>query len=201
MLRQRIRTRTSPLALLGLLPLLLLALALIWYGAMTMLLAAKVSPASVNTVSGYRSLYDFLSGLAPADITPRVRLVTGLAGIATFLTCSFLAWKSLARPYLSRSELPLAEDARGLIVAEPRAVERAAEGAARRHPAVSSAAGRHTSGRVALNVELRRAQDAAETMRDVQRRARVALQEHGLPALPIDVTLTGLDRKKGRDLK
>ena len=48
MLRQRLRTHSSPLARAGQLLVAVLALALVWYGLMLALLALKVSPASVN---------------------------------------------------------------------------------------------------------------------------------------------------------
>ena len=44
MLRQRLRIGTSPFVLLGRIVLVLAALALVWYGAMLVLLAFKVSP-------------------------------------------------------------------------------------------------------------------------------------------------------------
>ena len=69
MVRQRLRIGSSPLALLGRIVLVLFALALVWYGAMLVLLAFKVSPHTVNQLSGYRSAYNYLAGLEPQDIT------------------------------------------------------------------------------------------------------------------------------------
>lgn len=201
MLRQRIRTRSSPLALLGLLPLALLALALIWYGAMVVLLAAKVSPADVDGISGYRSVYDFLSRLDPADVDGRVRLIAGLAGLATFLVCAYLATKALARPYLARTELTLGSDGGGVVTVQPRAIERTIEAAALEHPVVRRAAGRYEGDELMLGVGLSRASDAAETLREVRRRARAALGEHDLPVLPVNVTLTGVDENNRRELR
>ncbi len=43
---------------------MLLALALVWYGVMVILLAAKVSPHTVNSISAYRTIYDTLAGFA-----------------------------------------------------------------------------------------------------------------------------------------
>ena len=59
MLRQRLRERTSPLMFVGRLVTLVFALALIWYGLMTVLLALKVAPSTVNTISGYRTAFSF----------------------------------------------------------------------------------------------------------------------------------------------
>ena len=66
--RQRLRERTSPLVIVGRLVTLVFALALVWYGLMTLLLALKVSSATVNSLSGYRTAFDWLSGLTPRDV-------------------------------------------------------------------------------------------------------------------------------------
>ena len=110
MVRQRLRIGSSPLALLGRIVLLLFALALVWYGAMLVLLAFKVSPHTVNQLSGYRSAYNYLAGLEPQDITDDTRLIAGLAGLAGFLVFGYLALKQVPRPHLTRSELQLIDD-------------------------------------------------------------------------------------------
>ena len=70
MLRQRVRVRTSSVALIGRAILILFSLALIWYGLMLILLALKVSPHTVNQISGYRTAYDYLSGRTAATSRP-----------------------------------------------------------------------------------------------------------------------------------
>jgi hypothetical protein len=201
MLRQRIRARRSPLALLGRLLLLVLSLALIWYGLMVVLLALKVSPQTVNALSGYRSAYDFLAGLEPADITGRVRIVAGLGGALSFLLFGYLALKSLAYPYLARSELLLGEARRGVDVVEPRAVERAVEGAVRSHPAIDAASARYGTDDVNVSVHVNDARVAGSALREVRGRGREALAQHELPLLPVNVILTGFEKPKGRELR
>jgi hypothetical protein len=66
--RQSLRERRSPLVLLGLLLLVPVALALIWYGAMLVALAFKAPPETVNAISGYRDAYDFLASLEAGDL-------------------------------------------------------------------------------------------------------------------------------------
>lgn len=180
--------------------LVLIGLGLIWYGLMVVLLAFKSSPSFVDDISGYRTVYDYFAGLEPSDITPRVRLIAALAGLAAFVVLGFLAWKHVPRPYLARSELLLGDDGRGALIVEPRAIERAAAMAARGHPAVSEAGGRYEVGGVAVNVHVRRGTDVAETLRDVDVRVREALGRHDLPTLPVNVTLTGFDRQHRREL-
>ena len=103
MLRQRLRTRTSPAALLGRVVVIVFALALVWYGLMTLLLALKVSPATVESISGYRTVYDELAGTSASDVRDSTtRLIVGLAGLAALLVFGFLALKEIPRPYLAR---------------------------------------------------------------------------------------------------
>ena len=177
------------------------ALALIWYGAMVVLLAVKTSPATVNKISGYRTAYDYFAGLDPADINGLVRLIAGLAGFATFLACSYLAAKTVSRTHLARTELTLSSDNRGVVTIQPRAIERAIEAAALGNDAVRSAAGRQGDEALTLSVSLVRASDAAETLRDVRQRARAALDEHDLPPFPVNVTLTGFYQTNRRELE
>lgn len=200
MLRQRIRTRLSGVDFTGDLLLTLVGLGLIWYGLMVVLLAFKVSPGLVNDISAYRTAYDYFVGLQPSDITGRVRLIAGLVGLAAFLLLGVLAWKYVPRPYLARGELLLGDEPRGTLIVEPRAVERALEVAAGQHPAVTGSAARYEVDRVAVNVQVRRGTDLAETLRDIQRRGRESLQQHDLPTLPVSVTLTGFERRNRREL-
>lgn len=198
--RQRLRADRSPVRWLGRLPLVVLALALVWYGAMAFLLAVKVSPGTVEAISRYRTVYRALDGVGLDALDGLARLIIGLSGIATFLVCSFLISKTTARPRFARTSWELPEDGRGLTVVEPRAIERAVEGAALEHAAVEEAAGRYEGDRLVLDVALGRARVAAETLSDVQRRARAALVTHGLPLLPVEIRLTGFSRDRGREL-
>ncbi len=200
MLRQRLRIGTSPLVLLGRLVLLLAALALVWYGAMMVLLAFKVSPHTVNQLSGYRSAYNYLAGLKPRDITPDTRLIVGLAGLAGFLVFGYLAFKEIPRPYLTRSELRLVEDERGVVDVAPRAIERAVEGAALETDDIQEAAARYATNELTVNITVTRARELPETVRAVRARAREQLVAHGLPDLPVNVTLAGFQRTRRREL-
>ncbi len=200
MLRQRIRARQSPLRFIGRLILVLVCLILIWYGAMLVLLALKVAPDTVNDVSGYRGVYDHLASIETEDVTDETRIVTAVAGLFSFLFFGYLALKELPRPYLARGGVRLADDDRGTLDVQPRAIERVAEAAASENPAVSSANGRYGGDDLTVNLSVRRARDAAETLRDVQQRVTVALQQHELPAVPVSVILTGFDRQQRREL-
>jgi len=197
---QRIRPRTSGLWVIGYLLVALLGAALIFYGLMTILLALKVSPAFVDSISGYSGAYDYLAGLEPQDVTDTVRIIVAAAGLLAFLLFGYLAWKSIPRPYLSRSELTLSASEDGGVVVGARAVERLAEASAERHRSVASASALFIADDIVLNVSLARVPDAAQTLRDVQSDVREALDRHQLPERPVNVTLTAFDHKQRREL-
>ena len=180
MLRQRLRTRTSPLAFIQRLLELALALALIWYGLILAGLALDVI------------------GRGTADTY--ARLIAGIAGMVAFLLLLTVAFKQLPRPYLARHDLELEAGDRGTVTVEPRAVERLAEGIALQHPAVTSASGRVGTDDLAVLLEVRRARDLPDTLRTVQRSVRSGLERHGLPTVPVNVTMTAYDRSSKREL-
>jgi hypothetical protein len=82
---------------------------------------------------------------------------------------------------------------------QPRAIERVAEAAALELASVQSATGRYHTDDLALDVSVGRARDLAETLPAVRARARERLAEHGLPTVPVNVTLTGFNRKGRRE--
>jgi hypothetical protein len=200
MTRQRVRLRTPGLGHLVALLTIVLALALVWYGLMTVLLAVKVSPHTVNSLSGYRSLYDDAADLRRSDFTTLRRLIAGFAGLIAFVVFIYLALKAWPRPYLAREEIAVVEDERGATAVAPRAIERLAEIAARANPDVTAARGRLGDGDLTVAVDSRRAGTAAETLRDVHQRVQAGLAAHDLPSLSVNVTLTGYDRQTRREL-
>jgi hypothetical protein len=177
---------------------LILGLALAWYGLMTVLLAAKVDPQTVDSISGYRTAYEELAALGPEDVDGTVRAVAAGAGLAAFLLFGWLALRMLPRPYVARGDLDLTDGDRGATEVSPRALERVAESAALRERAVASAGARWSDESVDLGVSLRGAGDIPDTLRSVRARAREALGEHGLPVVAVHVTLTGFESKSQR---
>jgi hypothetical protein len=199
--RQRVRERRLVLAVIGRIVPLILALALIWYGAMLVLLAVKVSPSTVNQISGYRTAFDWLSGLTPAKVDGnQTRAILAGAGVVAFLVFGFLALKQVPRPYLARRDLSLTSDPHGEVSVEPRAVERLAEIAARAHPAVRDARGRYSVDDLSLDLDVGRARDLAGTLEEAQQRVADALEQHELPPMPVNITLSGYDRRHRREL-
>ena len=200
MIRQRVNLRSPTLALVVRALTVLLGAALIWYGLMVVLLAVKVSPHTVNSISAYRTLYNDIAGLSASDFSTVARLVVGIGGLVAFVVFLYLATKELPRPYLARGDVTLARQDRGTTRIRPRAIERVAEVAARANGDVASAAGRLGDDELTVSIAARRAGSAANTLVDVHRRITTELSRHELPHLPINVTLTGYDQKTRREL-
>ena len=198
--RQRVRARSAPLTLVGLALVVVLAAALVWYGLMTLLLALGVSPATIQTISGYRSVFDSLAGLTPADIDSTFRLIAAAAGVLTFVIFGFAFIKSLPRPYLARQGFELADDESGRLTVDARALERLAEICADSHPVVDSSRGRATERRIELDLTLRRADRLDSDLAEIRDRVREAIAEHGLPARPIDLTIVSFNTTTRREL-
>jgi hypothetical protein len=181
---------------------LLVGLALLWYGLMALLLAVKVSSGTANSLSGYRTAYNWLSGLTPADVDGSgTRAIIAGAGVVAFLLFGYLAIKQLPHPYLARRELPLASDPQGELRVEPRAMERLAEVAAASEAGITDARGRYSVDDLAVEVTVRRARNVAATLKAAQDRVIGALAEHGLPSMPVNVTLSSYDRRERRELR
>ena len=200
MIRQRINLRTPGLAYAVRGLTLLLGLALLWYGLMVVLLAVKVSPHTVNSLSGYRTLFDKAAGLRGSDFTTTVRLIAGFGGLLAFMFFIYLALQEIPRPYLARGDVALDEHEQGSTVVRPRAIERVAEYAACENHDVTGASGRLGDNELNVDIGVRRAGSAADTLTNVHKRVAAALDHHQLPGLPVNVTLAGYDRTTTREL-
>lgn len=173
---------------------ILLALALVWYGLMLLLLALGVSRDTVDGLSGYRTAYDELSAIGADDIGGRDRgLVAGI-GAACFLIFGYLAWRCLPRASVRREDVVLPAEGPGSTHVRPRAVERVAEVAARADAGVGGASGHYDGRTVAVDVQVRDPRAVTATLDGARQRVTRALREHGLPDKEVSVTLTGLDR-------
>jgi hypothetical protein len=202
MLRQRVRARSFPVAGLAAdAVVVVFALALVWGGTMLVLLAFKTSPATIDVLSGYRTAYDYLAGLEPGDIGDTTRLAAAIGGLVACLMFGVLAWRTIPRPYLARTDLRLTDDELGTTDVDPRAIERAAELAALDHPAIAAARARYAGDDLTLDVSAARADTLAETLLEVHQRARDSLARHELPPVPVNITLVRFERKTRRELQ
>ena len=198
--RQRIRLRRSRTGAVGLVLSALLGAALIWYGLMVLLLAFGTDPGFVDQISGYRTAFDYLAGLTPTDIDSTTRAIVAGAGLLCFLIFGYLAYRSLPRSYLARHAVELEGSEHGTLTVEAGALERLAEVSSCGHPAVASARGRTTEERIELDLTLLRMDRVGADLAEVRERVREALAEHGLPARPVDLTLTDFQSKQRREL-
>jgi len=200
--RQRVRARSFPLArIAGDIVVVIFALAMMWGGAMVVLLALKLAPATLDGLSGYRTAYDYLADIQPAGVGSSTRVIAALAGLFGAAVFGYLAWRAIPRPYLARTDLRLTSDERGVIDVNARAIERAAETAALEHPAVAAARARYATEDLTIDVSVDRAEELAATLQAVQQCARDSLARHELPPLPVNITLVRLERKNRRELQ
>jgi len=202
MLRQRVRSRSFPVArVVTDAVVVVLALALVWGGAMLVLLALKAEPSTVDALSGYRTAYDYLAGLGSQDITVSARRAAAIGGLSAAAIFGYLAWRAIPRPYLARTDLRLSGDERGTVDVNARAIERAAEIAVLEHPAVAAARARYATDDLTVDISVDRADALPATLQDVHRRAHDSLVRHELPALPVNITLVRLERTSRRELR
>jgi hypothetical protein len=203
-LRQRLRSRTSPLAFISRALVVLFALALLWAGLVIFLLALGVGEGTVASITGYRAAFDSLAGLEREDVDgATTRAIVAGAGVLAFLVFGYLALRGLPRPYLARQDLELSESndgQPGTLTVAPRAIERLAETAASDQPGVAGASGRYGTDELAVGVAVRRAGEVAGTLGRVQAAVHDALSRHGMPDMPVSVILTGYEPKTKREL-
>ncbi len=201
MLRQRVRAESSTLAGLAVRGLAaLIGVALAYYGAMLLLLAVKVEPETINDLSGYRSVYDYLAGLEANDFGSSERLLIGLIALAVGLVAAFLAWRGLPRPHLARGPVTLQESEVGITEVQPRAMERAVECAAIGHAEVDRARARYEDGRLVLSVSARNAARLVETLREIEGLAHASLDRHQLSVDRVDLILASYNSPNRREL-
>ena len=200
MIRQRLHLRTPALALLTRVLTLLLAAILIWYGTMLILLAAKVSPHTVNSLSAYRTMYDWLAKLKMSDFSTLRRLVAGFGGLLGFLALAYLAMQELPRPHRVRHDISLGREAHGSLTIEPRAIERLAEIAACENIDVRNSLALLQHDELTVSVGVRSAPRVVDTLADVRKRVIAELTRHELPMLPVNVIVTRFEPTTGRNL-
>lgn len=200
MTRRRVRVGRSGATVAGQVLVGLLALGVAYYGAMLALLALKVSPGTVETLSGYRAAYDALAGLREDDVTGTARLIAGLVGLAVALLCGWLALAQLPRPRLTRTELELRADDHGVVTLRPRAIERLAETAAAGEDGVREASARWERGSLTVALTVGRARGLPDVLHGARGAVAAAVERHGLPPAAVHVICAKLDPITTREL-
>jgi hypothetical protein len=199
--RQRVHIEGSRIAVLvGQALTAVLGAALVFYGVMVVMLAFKVSPDTVNSISGYRSAFDYLAGLEASDIDGTDRAIIAAAGVVAFLVAAFLVWRGLPRPRLARHSVVIATADDGETEVQPRAFERVVESAAREDGRVTGARARYDEDGLVLAIDVKDAVGAVDTLRATQERALESLRRHELEVERVDVTLAGYNGTNRREL-
>jgi hypothetical protein len=198
MIRQRVRISRDAFTVAGLLVLAVLALALIWGGAVVLALAAGAAPGDVAAASGYRDAWAAVRDVRPDDLAGRWWLVA--AGALAAVLLGRLAFAQLPRPRLARHDLALGAPGAGLDVA-PRAIEHVVEHAAREVDGVRSARALLGDADVVIGLGVTQRAVPAAVLADAHARATAALVRHGLPPLVVHALITHTDRNDKRSLR
>lgn len=199
--RQRLGLPTGILTTLGQKLMLLVGLALIWGGAVVALLAAGVAPADVQTSTGFRTVYDQLASVGPANWDQTTATVIAVAGVVVFLVLLVLGWAQRLTPHLARTDLTLTDDELGTVTVDPRAIERTAEIAAGRGAAVHAVRARLGEDEMTITIHARGADEIPDTLRGAQERVRTALQDAGTPQQTVRVVVTRFTAPSTRELR
>lgn len=200
---RRLRLRSSlRISSLGVRAAALLAGAiLVFYGAMAALLAVKVSPQTIDSLSGYRSVYDALAAIAAVDVGGGARLIAGISGAASLLVLGLLALGALPRPRFGRPAQAISREEGRIVEVAPRAFERLAEVGAAREVAVSGTRARYADECLELAIEVDSADEAGRVLGSIAARARDELRGHGLPEPVVDVTLQSFQATTRRNAR
>lgn len=199
--RQRLHLPSGILTTLGQKLLLLAGLALVWGGAVVLALAAGVSPADVQTWTGYRSVYDELARFGPARWGDPEAAIVAAAGIVLFVVLLALGWAQRLTPQRARTAVTLTDDELGVVTVHPRTIERTAEIAARAAADVHAVRARLDDDHVEVAVHARRAGELPDTLRDVQRHVADALTTLGVPQKTVRVVVTRFSAPQTRELR
>lgn len=199
--RQRLGLPSGILTTVGQRLMLLLGLALVWGGAVVVLLAAGVAPGDVQSVTGYRTVYDELAALGPPNWDRTTAAIVAVAGVLAFVVLLALGWAQRITPHLARTELVLTDDDLGTITVNPRAIERAAEVAAARGAAVHAVRARLGDDELTVTIHARGAAELADTLRGARQRVQSALQDAGTPQQTVRVVVTRFTAPSTRDLR
>lgn len=199
-MRSRVVLHRPGLGLLARALTALLLLAVLWYGLMVVLLAVKVSPATVNGLSADRTIFNWADNLRAETFTTPVRIIAGITGVLALLLFTRLALAQLPRPRFVRGgDLGLAAGEPGQTVVAPGVVERLAEIAATRHGDVASASGRLHQDSLDVDLGVLAPETSVETLHAVRAGVLEALERHGLPRLPVNVVLDRFDLRAARE--
>lgn len=167
------------------------AVGLIYGGAVALALAAGVSGGDLDQITGAARLQDELASVDLGAWSQAVTIAVGVGGVVLAGILLRLAWAQRLVPQRTRLARDLEPDARapGTTTIQPRAIERAAELASADDPGVRAAKATLSGRDLAVQLHVRDAERFPELLRGAQQRTRDALVAAGL-AGEFDVRLT-----------
>ena len=123
--RRRVRIARGRGSRVGIVLAGLLALGVAWYAGAAVALGLGAAPATIDALTGYRSVVAWLAG--PHVPSVATRAIVAAAGLVVFVVLARLALAQVPRPRVPRSPVVLEHAARGTTTVSPRAIERAVE--------------------------------------------------------------------------
>lgn len=161
---------------------LLVAVGLVYAGAVALALAAGVHGDDLERISGAGWLHDRLAELDPSTWSRGATATVAALGVLLAVLLLRLAWAQRLVPQRTRTafELSATAPAAGRTTVQPRAIERAAEVAAAGDPGVRAAKATLGDGDLTVHLHARDAARLPEILRDAERRTRAALHAAGV---------------------
>jgi hypothetical protein len=197
--RQRLGLPHGVLTSIGRRLMALVGLVLIWGGGVVLALTAGAAPRDVDAWSGYRTVQREIGAFGPANWPDTTALVIAIGAVLLASVLLVLGWAQRLTPHLARTDVVLADLPEGRTTVSPRAIERAAEVAARREPGLHAVRARLGDDELTITVHARGADVLPELLRGVQRRATVALTEGGVPQKSVRVVVTRFSAPSTRE--
>ncbi|WP_026910472.1 hypothetical protein [Patulibacter minatonensis] len=197
--RQRLGLPHGILTTIGQKLMVLLGLALVWGGGVVLALAAGAAPRDVDAWTGYRTVQREIGGFGPANWPDGTALAIAVGTVVLAVALLVLGWAQRLTPHLARTDVVLADRPEGRTTVSPRAIERAAEVAARREPGLHAVRARLGDDELTITVHARGADVLPELLRGVQRRATAALVEGGVPQQSVRVVVTRFTAPSARE--
>jgi hypothetical protein len=185
--RRRVRVSRSGATRVGIVVCGLVALGVAWFAGCAVALALGADPDVIDRLTGYRDVVTWLAALQPPVGAAQAIVIAG--GLAAFLLLGWLALAQLPRPRLPRGTLVLEHAPLGTTTVEPRAIERAAEGALAEAGGFEAVAARWEDGTLVVSVTGSSPRRLASALQGAGPAVAGALERHGLPAAEVRVLL------------
>lgn len=157
-----------------------IALGLIYGGAVALALAAGVTGGDLDRVTGAAWLQDELASIDLAAWSQATTIGVGVGGVVLAAVFVRLAWAQRLVPQRTRLSHELETDGAGRTTVQPRAIERAAELASTEDPGVRAAKATLSADEITVHLHVRDAARLPDLLRAAKSRTQAALEAAGL---------------------